>query len=106
MEFLKNMDSDYLLILLTIYLFVSATVARFGSMREIGGKKTLLISLFLTPISGLLYVLGAQPKETLKITHYRCPECGFEYTDGHHYCPSCKKEGKKNRLIKFTMISY
>jgi hypothetical protein len=106
MNFFSQVDFDYLLILSTAYLFVSATVARFGSMREAGGKKTLLISLFLTPVSGLLYVLSSQPKDTLKITHYRCPECALEYTDGHHHCPSCKKEGKKVRLIKFSMRTY
>ena len=106
MDFFDGLDIDYIILLGFTYLFVAASVAKLGSTREVGGKKTLLYSLLFTPLFGLYYVYHSPAKDTLKIVHYRCPECGLEHTDGHRHCPNCKKEGKRVRLKKFYMRTY
>jgi len=106
MDFFNSIDTDYIIILGLTYLFVAATVAKLGSAREVGGRKTLLYSLLFTPVYGLYYVYHSPAKDTLKIVHYRCPKCGLEHTEGHRYCPNCKKEGEKIRLKKFYMRTY
>jgi len=106
MDFFNSLDADYIIILVFAYIFVAATVAKLGSTREVGGKKTLLVSLLFTPVYGLYYNYNSPAKDTLKIAHYRCPECGLEHTDGHSHCPNCAKEGKRVRLKKFYMRTY
>jgi ribosomal protein L37E len=103
---LDYFDIDIIVLILIFYLFIAATVAKFGSGREVGGKKTLLVSLAFTPIVGVFYILSSPKKNTLKITHYRCTRCGLEYTDSHRYCPSCHKEGVNSRIEKIKMITY
>ncbi|MBN2172588.1 MAG: hypothetical protein JW731_00560 [Bacteroidales bacterium] len=81
-------------------------MAKIGSARDCGGKKALLVSILLTPLGGLLYVIQSPGKNILKITHYRCHRCHLEYTTNHKYCPSCMKEGKLVRIEKVKMHTY
>ena len=104
--FLDYLDIDIIVLILIFYLFFAATVAKFGSGREVGGKKTLLISLIFTPVAGVFYILSSPPRNTLKITHYRCTRCGLEYTDKHRHCPSCRKDGISSRIEKIKMTTY
>jgi hypothetical protein len=89
-----------------IYLFIVISVAKLGSVRTCGGIKAFIVSLILTPVIGLIYVLSSSPKNTLKIVHYRCTSCGLEYTSNHRYCPSCVKDGKSVHLEKKSMKTY
>jgi hypothetical protein len=89
-----------------IYLFIAISIAKLGSARTCGGIKAFIISLILTPVLGLIYVLSSSQKNTLKIIHYRCTSCGLEYTSNHRYCPSCEKDGKSKHLEKISMTSY
>jgi hypothetical protein len=99
-------NSEFLFIAGLVYLFIVISIAKLGSGRKCGGLKAFFLSLFLTPIFGLIYVLSFLPKDTLKIIHYRCPVCSLEYTSKHRYCPSCEKEGRTTRLEKISMKSY
>lgn len=99
-------DNEIFFIAIIVYLFFVITVVKIGSERSCGGLKAFLVSLFFTPIIGLIYVLQHTQKDLLKIIHYRCPACGLEYTSRYRYCPSCEKDGKTNRLEKISMKSY
>jgi len=100
------LNSEFIFITGIIYLFIVISVAKLGSARSCGGKKSFIISLFFTPVIGLIYTLSSSQKDTLKIIHYRCPTCGLEYTTRHSYCPSCEKEGKSSHLEKISMKSF
>lgn len=89
-----------------IYLFIVISVAKLGTTKTCGGIKAFIISLILTPVIGLIYVLSSSQKNTLKIIHYRCTYCGLEYTSNHRYCPSCEKDGKSHHLEKISMKTY
>lgn len=106
MDFLEFPNSDLVIVAGLIYLFMAFTIAKIGSDRACGGKKTLLVSLLFTPITGLFYSLSFKPKNTLKIVHYRCSSCNLEYTTQHRYCPSCLKEGRKKKLERISMRTY
>ncbi|RLD61465.1 MAG: hypothetical protein DRJ05_02540 [Bacteroidetes bacterium] len=103
---MEYFDFDIIILFLIFYLFLAATVAKFGSGREVGGKKTMIVSLVFTPLVGVFYILSSPGKNTLQITHYRCSKCGLEYTDKHHHCPSCSKDGVKSRIEKIKMTTY
>ena len=100
------LNSEFIFIAGIIYTFFVISLAKLGSGRVCGGLKALIISLLLTPLIGLIYVIRSPQKNTLKIIHYRCPACNLDYTSKHRYCPSCQKEGKSIHLEKISMKSY
>lgn len=100
------MDLDIIIVGIAFYLFAVATLAKLGSKREIGGKKSFLYSLFLTPVTGIFVVFSSPMKDILHIVHYKCNRCGLEYTDYHRYCPSCRKDGVSIRLSRKSMHTY
>jgi hypothetical protein len=102
----ENISSDLFFIFFLFYAFLAATVAKLGSVKECGSLKALLISILLTPATGIIYVISSHKKNVLKIVHYRCSSCGLEHTSKHEFCPTCRKEGKHRRLIKICMQTY
>jgi hypothetical protein len=54
-------------ITIVIWIFLALLVASFGSDRKIGFLVSLLISIFLSPIIGLIFVLFSDKKS--KISH-------------------------------------
>lgn len=106
MPFLESLSVEAIIILSFIYLFMLLTVAKLGTYKTCGGIKAFFISLFLTPIIGIVYVAINPQKSTLKIVHYQCHHCGLEFTTSHKYCPTCLKEGRRHRLEKISMRTY
>jgi energy-coupling factor transporter transmembrane protein EcfT len=100
------LNSEFIFIAGIIYIFIVISLAKLGSGRVCGGLKAFIISLLLTPLVGLIYVIRSPQKNTLKIIHYRCPSCGLDYTSKYRYCPSCQKEGKSIHLEKISMKTY
>ena len=106
MDFIESIDTDILVISIAIYILISFSVAVIGSYKQFGGRKALFFSMAFTPITGIICVMASPEKNTLKIVHYRCTRCGLEFTDNHRHCPSCKREGKKSHLERYSMRSY
>jgi len=103
---MERLDSESLVMLTLGYLVLAASVAKLGSARCCGTFKSLVLSIFLTPVVGSVYTLTSHKKNVLKIVHYRCSRCGLEHTTNHEYCPTCRKEGKEKRLRKICMHTY
>ena len=101
-----NITIDFIIIVSVAYLVLLLTVAKVGTYKTCGGMRAFLISLFLTPVIGIIFVFLSPGKSTLKIVHYRCNNCGLEYTTKHKHCPSCIKEGEKYRLERISMRTY
>lgn len=97
---------NFILIASAIYLIISAAIAKAGSEKKCGSKNAFAISLALTPITGMIYVYKSRYKRIKETVHFRCPKCGLAYTDGHEFCPSCDKEGKKTPLKRICMLTY
>lgn len=106
MYFSDFYDIDYIVLASVIYLLLTISIVKIGSERKCGGIKALIVSLFLTPIAGLIYVLNSPLKNLLKTIHYRCSKCGLEYTSNHKYCPSCLTDGENFRLEKIKMKTF
>jgi len=79
---------------ITTYLLFVLVIAYFGKDRTIGFFNTLLISLLLTPIAGLIVVVNSQKLILYHIVQHNCPECGYSYSEPHEFCPMCQKDGK------------
>jgi hypothetical protein len=106
MNTMSNNAADLILICSAGYILLAASAAKIGSGKESGTAKVFLCSIFLTPLIGFGYALSSPKKNVLKIVHYRCPSCGLEHTSKHDYCPTCRKDGKRRRLIKICMQTY
>jgi len=102
----QRIDIEMTIILIIIYLFLVITIAKLGTYKRCGGMKAFFVSLFFTPVFGILYVTVSPLKSVLKIVHYRCHHCGLEFTTHHKYCPSCLKDGEKHRLERISMRTY
>ncbi|MBN1339628.1 MAG: hypothetical protein JXA03_09910 [Bacteroidales bacterium] len=100
------MDQDIIIVGSALYLFLVASLAKLGSKRDIGGKKSFLYSFCLTPVVGFIIVFSSPKKDILHIVHYKCSRCGLEFTDYHRNCPSCRKEGVNVRLSRKSMHTY
>lgn len=103
---MEKLDAESVFMLSAGYLVLAASVAKFGSTRNCGTFKPLVLSIFLTPVIGSVYTLTSHKKNVLKIVHYRCSRCGLEHTTSHNFCPTCRKEGKERKLRKICMHTY
>jgi hypothetical protein len=101
-----NEQIEVVVLVVVAYILLSLVLSRLGSQRSCGSRKAFLVSLFLTPAVGLIYVSFSHPKSVLKTVHYRCNHCGLEYTSSYRYCRICAKEGHKHRLHRISMKTY
>lgn len=99
-------DVETIIVIGVLYAFLVITIAKLGTYKACGWKKAVVLSLFLTPVVGFIYVAKSPKKNLLKITHYKCGTCGLEYTTYHKYCPACLKDGEKHRLGKKSMRTF
>lgn len=84
---------------------MSIILALVGKTKKIGFTKELLISAFLTPIIGLIFLKKSDKKEIHTIKRYRCEICGLEYTEYQEYCSACLKNNIKSKLIPIKIKS-
>lgn len=81
-----------------LYILIAAILAGVGTKRRLGGVKTFFISLFLTPIGGVIALSFSLPRGIMTFHRYKCNRCNFEFTDLHDCCPNCQQEGYKIML--------
>lgn len=103
---IQGIDIEVFIIGIVIYLFLVITVTKLATYKKCGGIRAFFVSLFLTPLIGILYVTLSPVKSVLKIIHYRCHHCGLEFTTSHKYCPTCLKDGEKHYLERISMKTY
>jgi uncharacterized C2H2 Zn-finger protein len=94
-----NLES-LLLIVIPAYIVVVYFFSLLGRKKEIGPRRLFMISLFLTPLMGLAFLVSSQK---LKINFYqernfKCERCGYIFTKEYKYCPFCKKDGVLQEL--------
>ncbi len=87
-----------LIIIAIVYVLAVIVITRQSMYYEISQFKVFLISVFLTPLIGALFVFNSKRKIMYKVKQYKCPSCNFSFTEQHEYCPHCIKENKKVRL--------
>lgn len=89
-----------LIIVIAIYLLITFTLTVLGIEKQTEGLKIFLISLFLTPLIGLIYLYSRKNKSS-RISYYHCHECDYIYPVKMRYCPICLEKGIKVRLKKY-----
>lgn len=101
------METKYILLIsaLITYVIVVFLFSLLGAKREIGKKRLFWVSLILTPVIGLAFLLSSQHRKLTLYTEerYKCNECGYVFSEYHEYCPFCEKEGHKHVLKPVSM---
>ena len=82
------------------YVVITYVLTLAGIEKQNQGIRFFFISLLLTPLAGLLYLLS-QRKRFSKVKHYYCNECDYIFPKKIRHCPICEEKGIKVRLTKY-----
>ena len=101
------METKHIVLIIAIltYIVVVFLFSLLGAKRDIGRRRLFWVSLFLTPVIGLAFLLSSQHRKlTLyKEERFKCVECGYVFSEHHDHCPFCEKEGRKHALKPVNM---
>jgi len=102
------METKYivLILLILVYVVLVYLFSLLGNRREIGQRRLFLLSLFLTPVLGLAFLLSSQHRKLhlYKEERFKCEECGYVFSEQMDCCPFCEKEGKNIELKPVSMF--
>ena len=85
----------------TLYLILTFFLTFVGIERQNQGYRVFLISLLLTPLVGLGYILFKK-RNFSKVRYYYCDECDYIFPERSKYCPICAELGEKVRLKRYV----
>jgi hypothetical protein len=94
-------NTTMIILFISIYLVISFLLTAIGIEKQSEGFKIFLISILLTPIVGLIFMLK-EKRSSSKITYTYCPECDYIFPVKMSHCPICAEQHKKIRLTKYV----
>lgn len=89
------------LIATTLYIVLTFLLTLFGLERQNQGLRVFLISLLLTPLVGIIYMLFTR-KNHARIHFYYCRKCDYIFPVKIKHCPICEEKGINSKLIKYV----
>ena len=90
-----------LILYVLLYFGITLVLTLVGIEKQNQGIRFFLISLLLTPLAGILFLLS-QKKRGSRVKHYYCSECDYIFPSKMRNCPICKEKGMKVRLTKYV----
>lgn len=94
------MKIEFVLTAALVYLFFVLILYNIAANYKIKSLWVLLLSFFLTPLTGLVAIMISEKGHLVTIERYACTRCGLEHTQKQEICPHCKKEGYEIPLRK------
>jgi len=102
------MEEKHIILIFIIigYIGFVYLLSLLGKTREIGQRRLFMVSLFLTPILGLAFLISSSElkMKIYKEESFKCERCGYVFSDSHTYCPLCEEEGIKRELKPISKI--
>lgn len=89
------------LIATTLYITLTIVLTLFGLERQNQGLRVFLISLLLTPLVGIFYMIFTK-KNYDKMHFYHCERCEYIFPAKIRNCPICEEKGYKVKLEKYV----
>lgn len=89
-----------LIIAIALYLVITFFLTVIGVERQNEGVKIFIISLLLTPIVGLYYLISKK-RNYSKMNYYHCEHCDYVFPLKMKNCPICEENGYKIKLKKY-----
>ncbi len=77
---------------------LSFVIASRAKNSRLSFVQLFLISFFLSPLVGLLFLLATKKRFSYYVYQYKCPRCKYYFTENYPICPHCKKDGYKVSL--------
>lgn len=93
------------LLIVSLYLVISILISAAGFNNYGESLKIFFISLVLTPLAGMIYLL-VKKKNMNKIRFYQCSHCEYVFPIKISHCPICEEKGYKIKLTKFRSPYY
>jgi hypothetical protein len=84
----------------SVYLVVTFFLTFIGIERQNEGLKIFIISLLLTPVAGMFYMI-TKKKNYARINYFYCKRCDYIFPVRMKHCPCCVEEGEKVRLVRY-----
>lgn len=94
------MTIDLLLTAILLYAFFVVVMFQISKKHKIKSIYVLLLSIFFTPLAGLIAILMSEHGRLVIIERYACNRCGYEYTEERNECPHCLQDGESIKLRK------
>ncbi|QHL86852.1 hypothetical protein GU926_05125 [Nibribacter ruber] len=103
---MENITDSDLQFYALVWVFLSFGVAAYGNSMKVGFFPTLLASIFLSPVVGLIIAAVSGKKEAVKT----CPNCGWQgllHPSMAGFCPACgkNKHGKTKADYQTNVVS-
>lgn len=89
-----------LILLIVVYLLSSIIISIIAKKKQVSWIKAFLLSILLTPFAGAIYLNNTSHIHSWYEPRYKCPRCGFSFTEPMEDCPQCATEGQHIPLKK------
>lgn len=89
------------LLVASLYLILTFFLTFIGIERQNQGFRIFLISLLLTPLVGIGYILFKK-RNYSKVSYYYCDECDYIFPERIKHCPICEEQGEKVKLKRYV----
>lgn len=90
-----------LLIGVSLYLVMTFFLTFIGIERQNEGLKIFIISMLLTPLAGILFMVSRK-RNYARVRYYRCEGCEYIFPLKIHHCPICEEKGMNIRLHRYV----
>lgn len=87
-----------LILLIIVYAVAAISIPVMAFRKGLSWLRALLLSVFLTPFAGAIYLANSTQLPMWYEKRYRCPRCGFSFTEPSEECPYCAAEGHHVKL--------
>jgi len=84
-----------LILISVLYIILTIILAYHSNISRLSFLQLFLLSILLTPITGLIILLSTKKRFSYYVYQYKCPRCKYFFTENHTICPHCEKEGYK-----------
>ena len=87
-----------------LYLILSFAIASQTKNSRLSYVQLFLISFFMSPLVGLIFLHKTKKRFSYYVYQYKCPRCKYYFTENYKNCPQCEKDGYKIELKEVKKI--
>ena len=84
----------------SIYLVMTFFLTFIGIEKQNEGLKIFIISMLLTPLAGLLFMV-TRKKNYARLRYYHCEACDYIFPVKLYRCPICQEKGLSIKLHRY-----
>ncbi len=82
----------------------SFAIASQAKNSRLNSAQLFLISFFLSPLVGLIFMIKTKKRFSYYVYQYKCPRCKYYFTENYKICSHYEKDGYKIELKEVKKI--